>query len=126
MNLAERVKELRKEVGLSQTDLGKMVGVPYQSIQNIELGRVKNPRYMPQLAEALKTSIDYLVNGTTEGDPKPVVHEIAHIVAVDKDIEPRLERDFYVVSIERGKKLFLTDGATEEAKITQTYKSHKA
>jgi len=126
MNLAERVKELRKEVGLSQTDLGKIVGVPYQSIQNVELGRVKNPRYMKQLADALETSIDYLVNGVTKADPKPVAHDIAHIVAIDKNIEPQLEKDFYVVSINRGKKLFLTDGAVEEAKITQTYKSHKA
>jgi transcriptional regulator with XRE-family HTH domain len=120
MSLGERIKQLRKKAGLSQGDIGKIVGVPYQSIQNVELGRVKRPRFIIQLAEALNTSIDYLITGSENDGAKSVLKDI-NIIGVDKHVEQNLERDFYVVSIDRGKKLFLADGATEVAKVVKLF-----
>ncbi len=37
--MRNRIKELRKEVGLSQSDLGERLGVSRQSVNAIEAGR---------------------------------------------------------------------------------------
>jgi len=47
--VTNRVKEIRQELGLTQEDLAKKVGVSRQSISSIERGR-----YMPRLPLALK------------------------------------------------------------------------
>lgn len=73
MTLGSRVKELRKGKDLTQTELGKLVGVSYQNIQNVEGGSVNNPRYLLELAKALNTTTDYLLNGNNKGhDPSAV------------------------------------------------------
>ncbi|PMK03336.1 LexA family transcriptional regulator [Vibrio sp. 10N.261.55.A7] len=60
MSLADRVKQRRKELGLSQAELAEKVGVAQQSIHKIEDGRTSKPRNIVQLAEALRCDASWL------------------------------------------------------------------
>lgn len=55
--------------GLSQTDLGRAVGMKQQGILNIEKGIVKRPRLVLELAEALGTTQEWLL--WEEGPQEP-------------------------------------------------------
>lgn len=63
-----RLKKLRKEVGLSQGELAEEVGVSYRTIQNWELGtneiKGSNAR---KLADHFDVPIPYLLGYDTEG-----------------------------------------------------------
>lgn len=50
--LKNRVRELRNQEGLTQTELGKMIGVSYQTIQSIECGRYEPTAYTAGLIAA--------------------------------------------------------------------------
>lgn len=60
-----RVQQRREQLGLSQAELGELVGVSQQAVNLIETGKTKNPRYIVSLAKALQTSTDWL-QGTSE------------------------------------------------------------
>jgi phage repressor protein C with HTH and peptisase S24 domain len=51
--LAELVRQRRREVGLSQPQLARRIGVSAQAIQQLEAGEVRRPRYLVELANAL-------------------------------------------------------------------------
>ena len=63
MAFKERLKEKRKEAGLSQTELAARVGVTSRTIQNYELGTRKpqNVEVVQKLADVLNTTTDYLL-----------------------------------------------------------------
>ena len=62
----ERLLSLRKQKNLSQTALGKIVGVHYSHIGRYERG-ISRPAAdtLKKLADALGVSGDYLIEGTT-------------------------------------------------------------
>ncbi len=66
MAFKERLKEKRKEAGLSQAELATLVGVTSRTVQNYELGTRKpqNMEIVQSLAEALHTTADYLLGNT--------------------------------------------------------------
>jgi len=121
--LADRVAQLRKSKGLSQTDLGNLVGVVWQNIQNVELGKVTRPRYLEDLARALDVSVDYLLSGNTTIESKGSTNPFS-LVAVDQPILPNKEKDLYLVSVNKGEQLYLTNSAIEEAKVSQIFIGH--
>ncbi len=49
----ERIRQLREALGLSQSGLARRVGVTPQAIQQLEDGKVRDPRYIVALAETL-------------------------------------------------------------------------
>ncbi len=67
MSFAKRLKRARIEKGLSQTELGKIVGVHYTQI-----GRYENKGAQPaadvlsKMANILEVSADFLTNGTKD------------------------------------------------------------
>ena len=63
MAFKERLKEKRKEAGLSQAELAVLVGVTSRTIQNYELGTRKpqNVEVVQKLADVLNTTTDYLL-----------------------------------------------------------------
>lgn len=63
MSIATRVKSKREALGLTQTDLALMAKTSQQAIEQLENGKTKRPRYLPELADALKVPIDWLLNG---------------------------------------------------------------
>jgi SOS-response transcriptional repressor LexA len=65
MNIAERIKHKRTELGLTQAELAKRVGITQQSLQKIEDGRTQNPRKLLNLAKELNCSPEWLQLGTT-------------------------------------------------------------
>ncbi len=63
MAFKERLKEKRKEAGLSQAELAARVGVTSRTIQNYELGTRKpqNVEVVQKLADVLNTTTDFLL-----------------------------------------------------------------
>lgn len=61
--LGERIKKLRVKIGLSQSDLGDLIGVQQTFISAIEKD-LKKPSFelLPKIANALKVSVEDLVD----------------------------------------------------------------
>lgn len=78
MDIAERVKKRRKSLKLTQVQLAELTFSTQQTIQGIESGRIKNPRNVEQLAEALQTSPEFLRFGVGEMDNATVVASVGN------------------------------------------------
>lgn len=80
MNLAEKVKQRRTELGLSQDELAKMMGYTSRSsINKIEKGRPISQKIVHKLAESLNVPFSYLMGIETEekqkiGSPIPLLN----------------------------------------------------
>ncbi|NQZ75962.1 MAG: helix-turn-helix transcriptional regulator [Ekhidna sp.] len=67
MSVGERIKDLRTQKKLTQTDLAKLVGLTY-----IQVGRYETQKSNPssdvlqKLAAALDTTADFLMNGSSD------------------------------------------------------------
>ncbi|WP_449449175.1 helix-turn-helix domain-containing protein [Streptococcus suis] len=63
--LSKRLKELRKEKGLTQKEIAQLLNIKQNSYSNWETGK-KNPSQenLSQLAQILDTSTDYLLGNT--------------------------------------------------------------
>ncbi len=70
--IAKRTRVLREGKGLSQSELARTIGVKPQSIQALEKGKVKSPKYIVQLARALGVNPEYLESGRSAIEPVPV------------------------------------------------------
>ena len=58
-----RVRLRRKELGLTQAQLAMRAGVPQSTIAQIENGRNKSSTSLLELAAALETTPEFLING---------------------------------------------------------------
>lgn len=92
MTFAERVRERRTELGLSQAELGRLAGgVPQSTIGQIENGRNKSTTKILELANALQTSVEYLLHGKEEKGVKTSVSpNLPQPISTDDTI--RIER----------------------------------
>lgn len=60
--IAQRIRELRKENNLSQSQLGKELGTDQKQISKWETGTIEpNIKMLIKLALTFQTTIDYLV-----------------------------------------------------------------
>ena len=61
--IAKKIKQRRKEIGLSQDKLSKLAGVAYNTIVKIESGENPNPTIetLKKIAKALNTPIEDLI-----------------------------------------------------------------
>lgn len=59
-NLPERLRNARKEAGLTQAQLAARCGLTTSAIGNIEAGVRKAPASMPKIAEALGVTLKWL------------------------------------------------------------------
>ena len=67
MNIQKRIKSLRAESGLHQSELGKAVGVSAQVISNIERGYTRpSTELVNRCAKYFGVPADYLLGRTTE------------------------------------------------------------
>lgn len=71
MSISERVKNKRTALGLTQAELAERAGTTQQSIEQLEGGKTKRPRFLPELATALNCSVDWLVTGNQEDSIPP-------------------------------------------------------
>jgi transcriptional regulator with XRE-family HTH domain len=66
-DLGKRVIELRKKKGFSQSDLARQVGISYAQVGRYETKGAQPPaEVLKKIADALETTIDYLINGDTD------------------------------------------------------------
>ena len=64
---AQRLKDLRKQKNLSQTDLGQLAGLHYTHIGRFERGTSRpSGDTLKRLAEALGVTSDYLLDGAAD------------------------------------------------------------
>jgi len=56
-----RLKELRKEKGLTQVELSQLSGVPQNQISRFEKGMSMNEEYIIIFAKTFKVSSDYFL-----------------------------------------------------------------
>lgn len=63
-NIKERLKRLRKELGLSQTDFGRKIGKNYHSVMRWELGKVLPPaNVLEHISELFDVNGKWLFEG---------------------------------------------------------------
>lgn len=90
--VADRIKSLREQAGMSQTELAKLLGITRSSVNAWELGiSVPSTPYIVELANIFKISTDYLlcvnssatvsVKDLTEADIQLVHRLISHLRA---------------------------------------------
>ena len=120
--LGQRVKELRIGLGYTQQEVADKLSTSNMNIANIESGRVKNPRNLTELADVLKTSPNYLLGG--DSDILELDAEI-HLIATDNEVKNDYQKDYYVVSIDKDEKLFLTDNAKIVARVKKSFTESK-
>jgi len=88
--VADRIKALREQKGLTQTDLSNQLGITRSSVNAWEMGiSVPSTQYIVELAHIFKVSTDYLlcvdtsatisVAGLTERDVQLVHSIISHL-----------------------------------------------
>ena len=88
--VADRIKYLREQKGLSQTALAKQLGITRSSVSAWELGiSVPSTQYLVEIAYIFKVSTDYLlgidttatvsISGLEEQDIQLVHRLIAHL-----------------------------------------------
>ena len=88
--VADRIKTLREQKGLTQSDLSNQLGITRSSVNAWEMGiSVPSTQYIVELAHIFKVSTDYLlcvdtsatvsVAGMTEKDVQLVHTLIAHL-----------------------------------------------
>ncbi len=95
--LAEILKQELKAQGLSQQDLAEAVGVTQPSIYKIVSGKTLKPRILPEIAQHLGVSIDYLLGHEekpqqiTEGNPKFERMKALFLQMDEKDLDKGIE-----------------------------------
>ena len=70
--VGRRIKQRRKEMGLSQTELADAIGVKFQQVQKYESGanRVAASRLW-EISEALDVPVTYFFQDLQRREPKP-------------------------------------------------------
>lgn len=88
--VADKIKSLREQLGLTQSDLAKKLGITRSSVNAWEMGiSVPSTQYVVELAGIFKVSTDYLlgvqntasvsVDGLSETDVQLVNAVINHL-----------------------------------------------
>ncbi len=76
MKLGENILKLRKQLGLSQEQLGEQIDVTRQTISNWELGETApNPEQLKLLSKALNVSIDELLDNEVK---EPLMKKVSN------------------------------------------------
>lgn len=71
MNI-NRLKEIRKDKDLKQSEVAKALGIKQQEYSEYEIGKRLIPiNYLSDLADFYSTSIDYLLGKTDQRKPYP-------------------------------------------------------
>lgn len=87
MSIGERITELRKQAGLSQVDIAKMLDVSRQAVSKWENDQsTPDSLKMIRLAEVLDTDIEYLSTGRQNFARRPPV-VVTTVETVEKTVE---------------------------------------
>jgi transcriptional regulator with XRE-family HTH domain len=114
--LGRRIVDLRKEKNMSQTDLAKKVNLSYAQIGRYETKNVQpSAEILKKMADALDTSVDFLINGTTDEKAQASLKD-AELIRYFKDMDvlPDTEKNTLVK---------LIGAYIRDFKARQTYKT---
>lgn len=81
MKIAERIKQQRLKLGLTQVELAGRVGITQQSLQKIEDGQTRNPRKILELATALDCTAEWLMHGKSREVQEHVSHYDGDVIS---------------------------------------------
>jgi transcriptional regulator with XRE-family HTH domain len=96
-NLGDRIKDLRKQKNLSQSELADKVGISYAQIGRYETKGAQPPaETLKKIADALGVSPDYLIYGTADEKAKTKLSD-ADLINQFKAIENMDEEDKNVI-----------------------------
>lgn len=85
--LGSRITELRKVKAWSQSQLAEKVGISYAQIGRYETkGSQPSAEVLKKIAEALDTSVDFLINGNTEDKANAVLND-AEVIRYFKEVD---------------------------------------
>ena len=76
MNIGERIRNRRKELGLTQVKLSELADMAQQTLQKLESGKSQTTKKLDKLAEALSCTPEYLQFGVGELDNASIGPEI--------------------------------------------------
>lgn len=79
----ERIAALRKARGMTQSELGDLVGVTTRSIQNYESGRIPRAACILRIANALEVDPEYFYSDD-ELEPGPTFEERVREIVRDE------------------------------------------
>ncbi|MBQ0215390.1 helix-turn-helix transcriptional regulator [Proteus vulgaris] len=86
MSIAKRTKDKRIALGLTQSELATLANTTQQSIEQLESGKTKRPRFLPELAKALNCDLAWLL----EGEEQP---NVASEIPPENEWQPVSEWD---------------------------------
>ena len=99
-NFADRLKQLRKQQGLSQSQLGDLVGVHYNHIGRYERGTsLPSADVLSKLADVLDVSSDYLFEGDRDSavvvdfEDRELLQHFLDVQNLD-DVDKQLVKEF--------------------------------
>lgn len=99
---SKRLRELRKEKGLTMKELGEMFGVSEATISLYENGkRTPNDALKKKLADFFKVSVDYLLglsNYKNIFDKFDAIYDIEKLAAEVKELEKNSDPNYINVS----------------------------
>ena len=70
LQVGNRIKVVRKLLGLNQTELGKILGITHGAISHYELGRVPEAEILTRNAELGNVTVDWLLTGKEKDYPE--------------------------------------------------------
>ncbi|WP_431854332.1 helix-turn-helix domain-containing protein [Azospirillum sp.] len=70
--VGQRLRAVREKANLSQAELAGRVGTSQQTIDKIERGLTKHPRFVVEIADALNVRAAYLKGLTDDPTPEPI------------------------------------------------------
>lgn len=90
--MKDRIRELRKKKGISQTELGKEIGVSSKSISMIESGQNRpTVQQIEELSKFFDVTTDYLIFGVENTkDIEPIEREILKTIRDDRTLYGKL------------------------------------
>jgi len=74
MEIGQRIKKRRLELGLTQLKLSEMAGISQSALQGVESGKSKSPRNIGSMARALNCTPEFLQFGINLAEDSNVAH----------------------------------------------------
>ena len=99
-----RVARLRKQKNISQAELARRSGIPQSTIAQLETGRNKSTKKIIELAAALDTTPNYLVNGIEDLSNSPA--SLGILSSKYRDLQSRMDKiltiSYYDINLSAG------------------------
>jgi len=90
--IGERIRKLREEKGIDQTELAEISGIKNETISRIELNKTKPKiEYLEKISTIFNVSIDYIVLGTEVKKISTEENEFLKLIKTDTTIKEALE-----------------------------------